>query len=49
MYLETPWRENLRRNAGRLHAAPESVISRMLGNLVPPEMEEARHADRVCL
>lgn len=39
--LETPWGENLHRNAGRSDAVPEHVIDRMLGDFVLPERFEA--------
>lgn len=41
LYLETDWDEQLRRNAGRRTAVPESVIRDMLGKLTPPERYEA--------
>lgn len=49
VYLETPWQENLRRNAQRQYAVPEAVIGRMLENLAPPEAAEARHVEWICV
>lgn len=49
VYLETEWRENLRRNAERTVAVPEAVINDMLGKLVPPERGEARRVDWICV
>lgn len=41
VYLETNWREQLRRNQCRAACVPEQVICRMLEELVPPEGKEA--------
>jgi len=49
VYLETGWAENMRRNAGRVHRVPESVIGSMLGRLIPPERQEARHVEWLCI
>lgn len=49
IYLETPWQENLRRNADRRYAVPESAVNRMLENLTPPETAEARHVEWICV
>lgn len=45
VYLETPWEENLRRNAARRAVVPESVLCRMLDQLEPPEAFEARQVE----
>lgn len=49
VYLETEWEENLRRNAGRAAAVPESVLSRMLDQLEPPEAFETRQVAWLCV
>ena len=49
VYLETNWQENLRRNAQRPDAVPESVVNQMPGKLIPPEPCEARRVDWFCL
>lgn len=49
VYLETPWAENLRRNAMRPDDVPESVVQRMLGQLTPPERYEARQVEWICV
>lgn len=49
VYLETAWREELRRNGNRVAAVPEGTILRMLGRLVPPEAFEARRVDWFCV
>ncbi len=42
VYLETDWRTLLTRNSGRENVVPQSVIEKMLRNLVLPEAHEAR-------
>lgn len=49
VYLETPWEENLRRNAQRSRRVPEAVIGSMLSRLEPPLPWEARQVDWVCV
>lgn len=49
VYLETGWQENMRRNLGRVHRVPESVIASMLGRIIPPERQEARRVDWLCI
>lgn len=49
VYLETGWRENLRRNADRRYSVPENVIARMLDNLSLPERHEARRVEWICM
>jgi len=49
VYLETPWQENLRRNADRRYAVPETAVNNMLENLTPPETMEARHVEWICV
>ena len=49
VFLETSWRENLRRNAERPAPVPEHVILDMLESLEPPEAHEARQVDWICL
>lgn len=49
VYLETAWQENLRRNAGRRYAVPETVINHMLDNLTPPQIAEARSVEWICV
>ena len=47
VYLETPWLENLRRNAERRERVPESVMTAMLEKLEPPQLTEAREVEWV--
>ena len=49
VYLETPWAENMRRNSGRSAKVPESVIASMLGRIIPPERQEARNVEWLCI
>lgn len=49
VYLETPWDEELRRNAGRISAVPEQAICRMLDDLAPPEAKEAHTVQWHCI
>lgn len=49
VYLETPWDENLRRNAGRRYAVPEAAVNRMLESLEPPGIMEAHHVEWICV
>ena len=49
VYLETPWSENLRRNADRRDAVPLNVLDHMLSRLEPPERFEAQRVDWLCL
>ncbi len=49
VYLETEWKENLRRNAGRKAVVPEYVVEEMLGKLVPPRRWEAEQVEWVCV
>ena len=49
VYLETPWVENMRRNSWRSAKVPESVIASMLGRIIPPERQEARNVEWLCI
>ena len=49
VFLETPWQENLRRNANRLQQVPESVIAGMLERIIPPEGHEAQMVEWHCI
>lgn len=49
LYLETDWKEQLRRNAGRADAVPEQAVCHMLEELVLPEVKEARQVDWRCV
>lgn len=49
VYLETGWDEQLRRNAGRKDAVPESAVSDMLEKLTPPERFEAHRVEWHCV
>ena len=49
VYLEAEWDEQLRRNAGRKDAVPESTISNMLEKLTPPERFEAHQVAWHCV
>lgn len=42
IFLETIWEEQLRRNRNRTAAVPEKVLTRMLEDLIPPALTEAR-------
>ncbi len=49
LYLETPWEENLRRNADRPRPVPEAVIGTMLDRLEPPGRGEAQTVEWRCV
>jgi len=49
VYLETPWQEQLRRNAGRAAAVPEAAVCHMLEKLTPPERFEAHKVQWHCI
>ena len=49
IYLETGWEEQLRRNAARTAAVPESAIDHMLDTLIPPERHEAHSVEWLCV
>lgn len=49
VYLETGWEGNLRRNARRKKAVPESAVGKMLGKLAPPQRWEAQRVDWICV
>lgn len=49
VYLETGWDEQLRRNAGRPDAVPESAVSDMLDKMIPPERFEAHRVEWYCV
>lgn len=49
VYLETPWAEQLRRNAQRERTVPVSVLSQMRNKLSPPERWEADHVIWACV
>ena len=49
VYLETDWKEQLRRNAGRKDAVPESAICHMMRELVLPEAKEAYKVQWYCI
>ena len=49
VYLETDWKEERRRNAGRAAAVPERTILRMLAKLAPPEASEAHKVEWYCV
>ena len=49
VYLETGWKENLRRNANRPDAVPEGVLYDMLDRLEPPERFEAQNVEWLCV
>lgn len=49
VYLETPWQEQLLRNAARPDAVAEPVICRMMEELIPPEPKEAHRVDWYCV
>ena len=48
-FLETPWSEQLRRNAQRKDAVPEQAICHMLEQLVLPEAKEAHQIRWHCV
>lgn len=45
VFLETDWRENLRRNAARKDSVPENVIADLLNKLTLPEQIEAQKVE----
>lgn len=45
VFLETSWQENVRRNAQREFAVPESVIGGLLEKLNPPQATEAQRVE----
>lgn len=45
VFLETPWEENLRRNASRTAMVPPAVIERMLGKVEMPYPHEADNVE----
>lgn len=49
VYLETDWKENLRRNADRTDAVPEHAVEDMLGKLVLPQRGEAQVVEWHCV
>lgn len=49
VYLETEWKEELRRNANRAAVVPEDAILRMLAKLTPPERFEAQRVEWYCV
>lgn len=49
VFLETPWEENLRRNASRTAMVPPAVIERMLEKLEMPYPLEADDVDWKCI
>jgi len=49
LYLETDWQEQLRRNANRPNAVPESVIADMLSGMIPPSCREAPEVRWLCV
>lgn len=49
VYLETEWKEQLRRNAGRADAVPEQAICHMMKELTPSEAKEATWVHWLCV
>ena len=49
VYLETGWRERVRRNADRKYAVPEAAVERMLDKLTPPERSEGTYVQWLCV
>ena len=49
VYLETDWKEQLRRNTGRANTVPESAICHMMRELVLPEAKEAHRVHWNCI
>ena len=49
VYLETDWKEQLRRNADRPDAVPEQAICHMMEELVLPEAKEAHRVQWHCV
>ena len=49
VYLETDWKEQLRRNADRVATVPEQAISDMMEDLVLPEVKEAHYVQWKCV
>ena len=49
VYLETDWKEQLRRNDDRVATVPEQAISDMMEDLVLPEVKEAHYVQWKCV
>ncbi len=49
VYLETEWKEQLRRNHSREETVPQEEIDRMMRNLVLPERFEAERVEWFCV
>lgn len=49
VYLETDWKEQLRRNASRPDAVPEQAVCYMMEELVLPEAKEAHRVECICV
>ena len=49
IYLETEWKENLRRNRERKRVVPETVIERMLSRLEVPEAYECERVEWIAI
>ncbi len=49
VYLETAWAEQLRRNQNRPNAVPDRVVWDMLEVLTPPQIQEARRVEWLCV
>ena len=49
VYLETDWKEQLRRNASRPDAVPEQAVCYMMKELVLPEAKEAHRVECICV
>lgn len=49
VFLETSWEEQRQRNRNRAAAVPETVLTRMLEDLIPPALTEAREVLWYCV
>lgn len=49
VYLETDWKEQLRRNSDRVATVPEQAICSMMEDLVLPEAKEAHYVQWKCV
>lgn len=49
VYLETDWKEQLRRNSDRVATVPEQAICAMMEDLVLPEAKEAHYVQWKCV
>lgn len=49
IFLETSWEEGMHRNSNRQQKVPESVIRKMLNQIMPAERFEAQKVEWYCV